>query len=340
MPTPVPADLPPALQIYNLVFGDVTANLVFAAARLGIADMLADGPKSCEELARLTGTDGPSLARALRTLACMGVFEETEPQTLRQSPMSEFLRSGVPGSWRNLCIAKSEPGYLRAFAEIEYSLRTGKPALEQVTGKSFFENFSDGYYGAAFHAAMTDWSATESPAVTAAYDFSAIRNLCDVGGGHGDLLGTILEHNPDLSGTLFDAPAVIETARSSPAKQVLLSRCQFIAGNFLESVPAGPDAYIMKHILHDWDDERSQRLLANVRKAVPSSGKLLVVDAVIPPGNEYSPSKLLDMVMLVALGGLERSEQQFRDLFASAGFQLARVIPTDSPVSILEGIPV
>lgn len=334
------ATMPPLAQLVQLRFGHLTSALIAAAARLGIADLLVDGPRSHEELARLTRMHAPSLYRALRALACLGIFEETGPGIFAQSPVSEFLRADVPGSQRNISISSFAPEHWRAFNEIEFSLRTGKPAFEHLTGKPFFEYYSDEYYGAAFHRAMSDFSAAEGPAVTAAYDFSAIRSVCDVGGGHGLLLGTILERNPAMCGTLFDAPAIIDAARKSPIKEVLRSRCEFIAGSFFDAVPGGSDVYVMKRILHDWDDERVRAILKNVRRVIPAHGKLLVIDAVIAPGNEYAASKLLDIEMLVALRGMERTEGQFRELMSSTGFQLARVIATQSPVSILEATPV
>jgi hypothetical protein len=321
--------------------GVIVSSLLTVVGKLKIADLLATGPKTCDELASLTGTDPYSLHRALRALACEGVFQEIEAGKFAQSQLSEFLRSDVPGSMRNLNQTFLDSSFWGSHGPegIEYSLRTGKPAFEKIAGKPFFEHFSGSAIGADFHRAMTDMSTMHSPAIAAAYDFSQSGVLCDIGGGYGHLLGTILDANPALSGILFDAPAVIEQARSSPAKEVLRSRCQFVSGDFFDAVPAGASTYIMKWVLHDWEDNRSRIILSNVRKVIPSSGRLLIADSVVPTGNGFDPSKLMDIIMLVGLSGLERTESQFRDLLAQAGFRLIRVVPTQCPLSIVEAAP-
>jgi hypothetical protein len=332
--------LPLPLQLWRLGAGNIVAALIASAAQLGIADHLASGHKSAEELARLTGTHAPSLYRALRALAGEGVFQEIEPGRFAQTPLSEFLRSDVPGSFRDMCIFTCDAAYWRSFGEIESSLRTGKPSLDNIAGKRFFEHVLSIPEGAAFHRAMTSFSEHHSFAIAAAYDFSNARRLCDIAGGHGHLLGTILESNSALAGLLFDAPAVIEQARSSPVKEVLRTRCEFVSGDFFESVPIGCDLYLMKWILHDWNDPEALRILSNVRRAIPENGRLLIADAVIAQDNLYSMNKLMDIIMLVDVGGLERTEEQFRDLLTSAGFGLSRVISTNCPLSIVEAVPV
>ena len=341
MSTPVASSLPPALQLWHLGVGNIVASLLALVGKLRIADMLAAGPKSCDELAGLTESHSPSLHRILRALACEGVFQEIQPGIFAQTQLSEFLRSDVPGSMRDLSGLFSDPALWAAFSpqEIGYSLRTGKPSFEKVAAKSFFEHFSTSAEGADFHKAMTDMSTMHSPAIAAAYDFSHAGVLCDIGGGYGHLLGTILESSPAVSGILFDVPAVIERARSAPAREALRSRCKFVSGDFLETVPSA-NTYIMKWILHDWDDDRARTILGNIRKAIPPDGRLLIADSVVPPGNGFEPSKLMDIVMLVGLSGLERTEVQFRDLLAGAKFRLARVIPTECPLSIVEAAPV
>jgi hypothetical protein len=340
--TPATDSLPPPLRLWHLsVGGFVISSLIVLAGKLQIADLLDSGPKTCDELARLTGTHAPSLYRILRALASEGIFHEVGPGMFTQSRLSEFLRTDIPGSMRNLTATFLDPALCRSFSpeEVEYSLRTGKPAFEKVAGKSFFEHFSGNAIGADFHKAMTDMSTIQSPAIAAAYDFSQTDVVCDIGGGYGHLIGTILESNPQVSGVLFDAPVVIEQARSAPAKEILRSRCQFISGNFFDAVPAGARTYIMKWILHDWDDDRARMLLSNVRKVISSDGRLLIADSVVPPGNFFEPSKLMDIIMLVGLSGLERTEAQFRDLLVTTGFRLTRVIPTKCPLSIVEAAP-
>jgi hypothetical protein len=331
--------LPLPMQLWYLGAGHMVSAAVQTAAKLGIADLLSDGPVSVAELAAHTETDPPSLGRLLRALASVGVFAESTRGVYTQSDLSELLRSDTPGSLADLFIANAQPDNWNSFADLDYSVRTGRSALEHRTGKSFFEAYSDPYYAGAFHRGMSGLSELHSVAVSSSYDFSGFRSLCDVGGGYGHLLGTLLETNPELSGILFDTPEVIEAARSAPAKEVLLQRAELVAGDFFTSVPSGGDAYVMKFILHDWDDEHATALLRNVRSAMTPSGTLLVIDAVIPPGNEPSMNKILDLQMLAALSGRERTEDEFRDLLASAGLQLTRVIPTPSPLSIIEASP-
>jgi hypothetical protein len=331
------AAVPLPVQLWYLGAGHMVSAAVQAAAKLGIADLLASGPESVVALADRTQTDPPSLWRLLRALASVGVFEETTGGVFAQSAMSEFLCSDTPGSLADLFIANAQPDNWGAFADLDYSVRTGKSALEHRTGKNFFQAYSDPYYAEAFHRGMSGLSEMHSFAVSQSYAFSDYRTLCDVGGGYGHLLGTLLEANPQLSGILFDTPDVIEIARSTPAKEILLQRAELVPGDFFASVPDGADCYLMKFILHDWDDEHAKRILQTVRAAMTAKGtRLLIVDAVIPPGNEPSMNKILDLQMLVALSGRERTEQEFRELLSSASLHLNRVIPTPSPLSIVE----
>ncbi len=329
--------MPLPMQLWHLAAGHIVSAATQVAAKLAIADLLVGGPLSVDQLAQDTQTDPRSLLRVLRALASVGVFQETRAGVFAQSELSEFLRSDVAGSQRSLCIANSQPDNWRAFAGLDYSVRTGKPALEQLTGKSFFEVYSnDPYYSEAFHSGMSGLSELHSFAVNTSYDFSTCRRLCDIGGGYGHLLGTILEANPTIEGVLFDIPDVINTARTAPAKEVLHARAELVEGDFFVAVPPGCDTYLMKLILHDWDDDHATTILQNIRTAMSTDSTLLVVDAVIPPGNEPSMNKLLDLQMLVALSGRERTEEEFRKLMSAAGLRLDRVIPTPSPVSILQ----
>jgi hypothetical protein len=238
----------------------------------------------------------------------------------------------------------SQEWHMRGWDHLEYCVRTGNQAPEKIYGKPAFEVFAERpEFAAIFNQAMTDLSRLDSPAVADAYSFEGIHSIVDVGGGHGLLLATILQANPHLKGTLYEAASVIEGASSSskmpgPLAPVM-DRCTFAAGDMFTSVPAGADAYIMKHILHDWTDELCLKILTGCRKGVNAGGKLLVVDHVIEPGNNFDPGKFLDLEMLIFPGGHERSEMQFRDLFAAAGWRLSRIIPTPSGMSIVEGVP-
>jgi hypothetical protein len=237
-----------------------------------------------------------------------------------------------------MAMMTTEEWQLRGSARLDYCIRTGKPAPEEVYGMPMFEYFRNNREAAAvFNAAMTSMSAMESPAVVDAYNFEGIGTIVDVAGGHGMLLATILGRYPRMRGTLYDQPGVIEGAKSGPLARVM-DRCTLAAGDMFSAVPAGADAYIMKYIIHDWPDELCRKILRSCREGVNPGGKLLVVDSVIKPGNELDWGKVLDLEMMMFPGGRERTEQQFRELLASSGWRLNRVIPTASPLSVVEGV--
>ena len=228
--------------------------------------------------------------------------------------------------------------HARGWAELEYSVRTGKPTLQKIYGRPAFELFPDHPdWAAIFNDAMTEFSTLDSPAVADAYSFEGIHSLMDIAGGHGLLLATILERHPGMKGTLYEIPAVIEGARSGPLKP-MLDRCTLASGDMFSAVPGGVDAYIMKHIIHDWPDEVCIGILKRCRAGVNAGGKLLVVDEVILPGNDFAPGKFLDLQMMLFPGGMERTEKQFRDLFEASGWRLNRVVPTAAGISIVEGV--
>jgi hypothetical protein len=225
------------------------------------------------------------------------------------------------------------------WSNLDYCVRTGKQALDKIYGTPIFQFFEQHAEEAqVFNQAMSDYSTIDSPAVADAYSFGEIHSIVDVAGGHGLLLATILGRNPHIKGTLYEIPHVLAGAKDGPLKPVM-DRCTLASGDMFSSVPAGADAYIMKHIIHDWPDDLCIKILKACRKGVNPGGKLLVVDNVIQPGNDFAPGKFLDLQMLIFPGGCERTEKQFRDLFAAAGWQLSRVIPTAAPESIVEGVP-
>ena len=253
--------------------------------------------------------------------------------------MSAVLRSNAKPSLRALAIMGGREWHGRGWSRLEYCVRTGKQALEQVYGAHVFEYLKQNPEEAQiFHDTMTALSTIDGPAVAEAYSFDGIHSIVDVGGGHGLLLATILARNPHLRGTLYEVPHVIEGCRNGPLTPVM-ERCTLASGDMFSSVPPGADAYIMKHIVHDWPDDLCIKILTACRKGVNAGGKLLVVDNVIQPGNDFSPGKFLDLQMLIFPGGRERTEKQFRDLFAAAGWRLSRVIPTAAADSIVEGLP-
>ncbi len=323
------------LQLLN---GASVAGAVSCLAQLGIPDLVEAGPKSAEELASQITADPQALYRLMRATASVGVLSEGPDGKFSETPMSAVLRSNANPSLRALAIMGGREWHGRAWSRLEYCVRTGKQAIEQIYGAPIFEFLKQNPAEAQiFNDAMTGLSMIDSPAVAEAYNFDGIRSIVDVGGGHGLLLATILKRNTHLKGTLYEVPHVIEGAANGPLKPVM-ERCTLASGDMFSSVPAGADAYIMKHIIHDWPDDLCLKILKACRKGVNPGGRLLVVDNVIQPGNDFSPSKFLDLQMLIFPSGCERTEKQFRLLFAAAGWQLSRIIPTAAADSVVEGV--
>ena len=330
----------PAVML-DLIVGYWVSELVHVVAKLGLADVLKGGPKSPADLARAVGADPATLHRVLRALASVGVFVERKDGRFVLTPLGATLRSDRPDSLRAFAIMMVDDYWFQAWSDLLQSVKTGQTAFDRVHGMKVFDYFGKHPDKArAFGEAMTSISGTENPVVAAGYDFSKVRTLVDVGGSHGHLLAAILKANRKLKGVLFDRPQVIDQARSAPYvndKQIA-RRIELVAGDFFQSVPAGADAYIMKYIIHDWDDELCLKILGNCRRAMAPSGRVLVVDAVIPPGNDPHWGKLLDINMLVGPGGRERTRSDFEQLFARAGLKVRKIIPTASPLSIVEGV--
>jgi copper chaperone CopZ len=331
---------PPAhVGMLQLLNGAHVAGAVSCLAQLGIPDLVEAGPRSAEELASQTGTNPQALYRLMRATSCVGVLAERPDGTFSETPMSAVLRSNAKPSFRALAIMGGREWHGRGWSRLEYCVRTGKQALDQVYGAHIFEYLKQNPEEAQiFNDTMTALSTIDGPAVAEAYSFDGIHSIVDVGGGHGLLLATILAKNPHLRGTLYEVPHVIEGCRNGPLTHVM-GRCTFATGDMFSSVPAGADAYIMKHIIHDWPDDLCVKILTACRKGVNPAGKLLVVDNVIQPGNAFAPGKFLDLQMLIFPGGCERTEKQFRDLFANSGWRLNRIIPTAAADSIVEGLP-
>jgi hypothetical protein len=293
------------------------------------------------ELARLTNTKERPLYRLLRSTASLGVFTELPDGKFAQTPLSEALRSNANPGLRNMAMMLLDDWHVRAWAELPWSVETGRPAPYKIFGMGGFEWFTKNPDQAVnFNNAMTDMSQADAPAIAGSYDFSQFGHIVDVAGGMGTLLAAVLARTPKLRGTLFEMPYVIEQAKTSPILAPYRDRCEFAGGSFFESVPQGADAYMMKFIIHDWDDEKATAILTNCRKAIAPKGKLLVVDQVVSPPNQPGLAKLMDLEMLVAPGGEERTEPEFRGLFSAAGFRLERIVPTPGPQCIIEGSPV
>jgi O-methyltransferase/methyltransferase family protein len=330
----------PAVML-DLIIGYWVSQLVHVAAKLGLADLLKGGPKSPAELARSVGADPGTLRRVLRALAGVGVFAERKDGRFALTPLGATLRSDRPDSMRAFAIMMVDDYWFQAWSDLLQSIKTGQTAFDRVHGLKVFDYFGKHPDKArAFGEAMTSISGTENPVVAAACDSSRVGTLVDVGGSHGHLLAAILKANPKLKGVLFDRPQVLEQARDAPyvGGREIAGRMELAPGDFFQSVPAGADAYIMKYILHDWDDDLCVKILENCRRAMAPNGRVLVVDTVIPPGNDPHWGKLLDINMLVGPGGRERTRSEFVQLFARAGLKLKRIIPTASPLSIVEGV--
>ena len=332
--------LPPPMQIFLLTEGVTIQAALTLAGNLGIADLLAEGPQTSDWLAQATSTHPPSLYRVLRLLSSFGVFSEVDPGRFAQTASSELLRTGTQGSLRSWVQMTGLPVWSQTFAEALHSVKTGEPALRHAVGTELFEYLAaHPHEGTVFSAGMGDFGRGVSEAVVHAYNFSGVGTIVDVGGGHGTLLSAILRGNAHLKGILFDLPHVADGARGLMASAGVADRCQIHGGDFLAEVPAGGDAYILSWIIHDWDRGRAVTILKRCRQAMPTTGRLLLVEAVIPPGNEPHAGKIMDFVMLTALGGQERTEEQYADLLQEAGFRLSAVVPTASPMTIIEGRP-
>lgn len=328
----------PQQQLDRMITGYWISQAIYAAAKFSIADHLQDGPKSVEELAVATSTNADALYRLLRALASVGIFAEGEPRHFSLTPLAEPLQSDVPGSMRALALMSGDEQF-RTWAEIEYSIQTGKIAFDKAFGKPIFEYLTENPDKARiFDAAMVGVHGRESDVVLSAYDFSDVGILADIGGGNGSQISRILQKHDGVKGILFDLPHVVERAKTPIESAGLADRCELVGGSFFDSVPGGADLYVMRHIIHDWDDEKSETILRNCHQAMSAGAKLLIVESVIPPGNDPFGGKFLDLVMLLIPGGKERTAGEYQTLLEKTGFELTQIIPTDSEVSIIEAV--
>ncbi|MGB7070232.1 MAG: methyltransferase [Pyrinomonadaceae bacterium] len=329
---------PPQAIAIQLAMGAMVTQALGVAAKLGVADVVADGEKHTDEIAAAVGAHSPSLYRILRSLASLGVFTETQPRTFANTAVSAVLRSDIPGSMRNSMIFMAEPWHYNVWGNMLHSARTGQTAWKETHGDEVFDWFAKNQEASEiFNACMSEMSAGVAPAVVEAYDFSGIDTLADIAGGHGFLLSQILKANPDMKGILFDMDHVIAGAGELLHSQGVADRVETASGDFFKEVPAA-NAYVMKHIIHDWDDERSIKIMQSIHRAMIGDGRLLLVEMVIPEGNEPHPGKMLDLEMLTSPGGIERTADEYATLFELAGFKLNRIVPTMSPFSVIEAV--
>jgi hypothetical protein len=325
--------------LQQMTNGYWATQIIYVAAKLGIADLLSSGPLGIQALAESTETHPPSLYRLMRALAGLGVVKENEDGDYETTLLGRCLVKGSPGALRARAILNGEEWYA-AWGGLLQSVRTGETAFDHIIGRPFFEHLAANAGSAAvFNEAMASSTEGAARAVAAAYDFSGFKTIVDVGGGTGAFLAGILHANPQARGVLFDQPNVVAAAGGLLTSVGVADRCDVVGGDFFEAVPSGGDVYMLSWIIHDWDDDRSVTILKNCRRAMAREAPLLVIDQVIPSGNEASLSKLYDLHMLVLSGGRERREDEYRYLLAASDLQLARIIPTEVPRSVIEALP-
>ncbi|MDM8540053.1 methyltransferase [Desulfococcaceae bacterium HSG9] len=331
-----PNEMPPQAQLMQFIIGKWISKPVYAAAELGIADMLAEGPKSIDELALESRSHAPSLYRMMRALASVGIFSETEGKRFDLTPMAECLQTGA---MRSIALLFESDWSDKAWGCFTDSVKTGNTAFETAHGTPVSDWLEKNPHAAkVFNEANAIKAAGSHRAIIDIYDFSGIDKLTDVGGGTGALTVEILIANPLMCGVVADIPSVIEEARKTIRSRGLENRCETAECDFFKEIPAGSDAYLMSNILHDWPDERCVTILKNCRMAMKPESKLLIVEMIVPPGNRPSIAKLLDLEMLVTTGGKERTLAEFKILLESSGFKLSRIIDTQESICVIEGV--
>ena len=333
-----PEQLPPHIQLIQMGTA-VTSRTVCVAAKLGLADQLASGPKSASELAGPMQVHAPSLHRLMRTLASMGILTEQSAQRFALTSLGEALKTGAPGSARSSLLVFGSAWQRSAWDNLDYSVRTGQPGFVKAHGVPFFEYLARHPEDASlFSETMVGLHNQEPPAVADAYEFSDFKTIVDVGGATGNMLAAVLSRHAGPRGILFDRPHVVKNAPALLAARGVSDRVTIVPGDFFQSVPPGADAYILSHIIHDWDEDQCLAILGHVRNAINPAGRLLVVEMVLPSGDTAHQGKMLDMAMLVLLGGQERTESEYEALLGKAGFRVKRIVPTNSAASLLEAV--
>jgi hypothetical protein len=327
-------------QLLQMCFGAHLSRAIGNIADIGLADKIGENEtRSISDLASETGCHERTLYRVMRYTSSYGVFEEKGNWEFGHTDLSRALRSDAHGSFRPA--AQLFNWLFQGLGEFDHTLKTEQSGMTRHLGQPVFEYLPNNPDKAAmFDAAMPSFHGGETEAMLEAYDFSDIGMLADVGGGGGTLIATALQHYPSMNGLLFDLDHVIGRAKPGLEEAGVADRCQTVEGSFFDFIPDGADAYLMRHIIHDWSDEESVEILKNCRKAVPADGRLLIVETIVPEGNDRSPAKEMDITMLLYPGGLERTENEYRDLFAASGFRLDDVTPTSSMVNVIEGRPV
>lgn len=336
----VPCTLPPHVQLIQMATSAWAARTVHAAAKLGLADQLADGPRSAAELAGAVHAHAPSLHRLMRTLASLGILAEQKEQRYALTNLGAALKTNAPGSARSTVLTFGSPWAQSAWDHLVYSVQTGKTGFEKAQGMPLFDFFAQHPEDASlFNETMVGFHSQEPPAIAAAYDFSAFKTIVDIGGGTGNLLAAIIRRYAGPRGVLFDLPHVVAEAPAFLKENGVSERVTIEAGDFFKTVPAGGDAYVLSHIIHDWDEDQCLSILRHIRKVMNSAGRLLIVEMVLPAGDTPHPGKILDIAMLVWPGGQERTLTEYDQLLSNGGFHLSRAVPTDSAVNVVEAVP-
>jgi DNA-binding transcriptional ArsR family regulator len=328
-------------DLRRLINGYQVSQAIHVAATLGIADLLADGSRTSDELAEATGSHPRALYRLLRALAAAGVLHEDEKRSFALSELGAQLRSDVPDSLHGWASFVGRPYYWNAWAHLAESIRNGENTFKQVYAESVWEyRAKRPEESEIFDRAMSALTGASNAAILDAYDFGRFETVVDVGGGNGALLAGILDRHPAVRGVVFDQPHVVANARAFLAERGLADRCEVSAGSFFDSVPSGADAYVLKTIIHDWEDPEAEAILHTCRRAMGPTAMLLVIEQELGGPNERPPAKFSDLNMLVAPGGQERTRDEYATLFAATGFELTRTIPTAGTLQVFEAAPV
>lgn len=332
--------VPPPVAMLELIMGSMVTQALYVAAKLGIADVLKDGPLPPKDIAERVGADPDAVNRLLRALASQGLFRG-DGQRYELTSLGDVLRTDSEVSMRAMALMIGSPEHWEHWGHLLDSVRDGQEVVSKLRGMDLWEYLQHNKaFGTVFNEAMTSVSAFAKAPVLAVYDFSPFSKIVDVGGGHGSLLASILQRTPNAEGVLFDLPSVTAGAQQTLTAYGVRERCAVESGSFFETIPAGGDAYILKNIIHDWAEDKAQTILRNVRAAIEPAGRLLLIEFVVPDGNDAHPAKIVDLEMLLQVGGRERTEHEYRQFLARAGFRLDRVVHTASPLCVLESTPV
>lgn len=332
--------VPPEVGLLELASGFMATQAVYAAAKLGVADVLADGPLPADDVAAETGSDPDATYRLLRACVMFGLFTESADGRFGLTSLGRGLRSGAPGSMRPVILMLGDPQYQGPWGRLAYSVETGKPAVEVALGKQLWEYLDENpEFAATFNNAMTCLTVLDWPTVAAAYDFTPYSTIVDIGGGHGQLLALMLGASPAAKGVLQEREALVGPAETQLREAGVRDRCRIESGSFFETAPSDGDLYVLRRVIHDFDDEQAVEILTNVRRHMPRGSTLLLLESVVPAGNTPHFAKTLDLDMLIFVGGRERTDRQFTTLLDQAGFRITRIVPTVSTLSLIEAVP-